>query len=58
MFSFIKKIFKPTLFEPCEIGDIKAVRQYLTDGADVNTKDGIGGKTTARMGKIKDQYLV
>ncbi len=39
MFSFIKKFFKPTLFEPCEIGDIKAVRQHLVDGADVNAKD-------------------
>ena len=30
----------------------------IAKGADVNAKDGIGGKTTARMGKIKDQYLV
>ena len=39
-------------------GNIKAVKQHLDAGADVNAKDGIGGKTTARMGKIKDQYLV
>ena len=30
----------------------------IAKGADVNAKDRIGGKTTARMGKIKDQYLV
>ena len=35
-----------------------AVKQHFAAGADVNPKDGIGGKTTARMGKIKDQYLV
>ena len=39
-------------------GNIEAVKQHLAAGADVNAKDGIGGKTTARMGKIKDQYLV
>jgi len=36
MFSFIKKFFKVTLHKSCEIGDIKAVRQHLADGADVN----------------------
>ena len=30
----------------------------IEKGANVNAKDGIGGKTTARMGEIKDQYLV
>jgi ankyrin repeat protein len=30
----------------------------IAKGADVNAKDGIGGKTTARMGEIKDHYLV
>ena len=39
-------------------GNIEAVKQHLAAGADVNVKDRIGGKTTARMGKIKDQYLV
>ena len=39
-------------------GNIEAVKQHLAAGADVNAKDGIGGKTTARMGEIKDQYLV
>ena len=39
-------------------GNIEAVKQHLAAGADVNAKDGIGGKTTTRMGKIKDQYLV
>ena len=34
------------------------VELLIAKGADVNAKDGIGGKTTARMGKIKDQYLV
>jgi len=33
------------------------VELLIAKGADVNAKDGIGGKTTARMGKIKDQYL-
>ena len=37
----------------------KEIAELLIDkGADVNVKDGIGGKTTARMGEIKDQYLV
>ena len=39
-------------------GNIEAVKQAIADGADLNAKDGIGGKTTARMGEIKDQYLV
>ena len=39
-------------------GSIEAVKQAIADGADLNAKDGIGGKTTARMGEIKDQYLV
>jgi hypothetical protein len=39
-------------------GNIEAVKQHLAAGTDVNSKDGIGGKTTARMGEIKDQYLV
>ena len=30
----------------------------IAKGADVNVKDGIGDKTTARMGEIKDQYLL
>ena len=30
----------------------------IAKGADVNAQDRIGGKTTARMGKIKEQYLV
>jgi ankyrin repeat protein len=40
-------------------GGHKEIAELLiAKGADVNAKDGIGGKTTARMGKIKDQYLV
>ena len=39
-------------------GNIEVVKQNLAAGTDVNAKDGIGGKTTARMGEIKDQYLV
>ena len=39
-------------------GNIEAVKQHLSAGRNVNAKDGIGGKTTARMGEIKDQYLV
>ena len=46
------------IHEAAKDGNIKAVKQHLDAGADVNAKDGIGGKTTARMGKIKDQYLV
>jgi ankyrin repeat protein len=36
MFSFIKKIFKPSFSRICAQGDIEAVKQYLADGADVN----------------------
>ena len=36
----------------------EVVELLIANGADVNAKDGIGGKTTARMGEIKDQYLV
>jgi len=39
MFSFIKKLFKPSLLEACEKGDIDAVKQNVTDGMDVNIKD-------------------
>ncbi|MDB4341639.1 hypothetical protein OAA59_00325 [bacterium] len=39
-------------------GNIEVVKQHLAASTDVNAKDGIGGKTTARMGEIKDQYLV
>ena len=39
-------------------GNIEVVKQHLAAGTHVNAKDGIGGKTTARMGEIKDQYLV
>ena len=39
-------------------GNIEVVKQNLAAGTDVNAKDGIGSKTTARMGEIKDQYLV
>jgi cytohesin len=40
MFSFIKKFSKVTLHKSCEIGNIKAVRQHLADGADVNATHG------------------
>ena len=39
-------------------GHKEVVELLIAAGADVNAKDGIGGKTTARMGEIKDQYLV
>ena len=39
-------------------GHKEFVELLIAAGADVNAKDGIGGKTTARMGEIKDQYLV
>ena len=39
-------------------GHKEIVELLIANGAYVNVKDGIGGKTTARMGKIKDQYLV
>ena len=39
MFSFIKKFFKGTLHKACEKGNIEAVKQHLTAGADVNVKD-------------------
>jgi len=38
MFSFIKKIFKGTLHKACQEGNIKAVKQFLADGADINAK--------------------
>ena len=44
MFSFIKKLFKPSLLEACEKGNIEAVKQHLSAGADVNVK-GDGGRT-------------
>ena len=46
------------LLDAAEKGNIEAVKQHLAAGADVNAKDGIGGKTTARLGEIKNQYLV
>ena len=46
------------IWTAAQTGNIEAVKQHLADGTDVNAKDGIGGKTTARMGEIKDQYLV
>ena len=42
MFSFIKKLFKPSLLEQCERGDVDAVNQCISDGQDVNMKDGHG----------------
>ena len=39
MFSFIKKLFKPSLLEACEKGDVDAVNQCIADGMDVNIKD-------------------
>ena len=40
MFSFIKKIFfKGTLHKACKEGNIKAVKQFLADGADVNARN-------------------
>ena len=39
-------------------GHKEIVELLIANGAYVNVKDGIGGKTTARMGEIKDQYLV
>ena len=38
MFSFIKKIFKGTLHKACQEGNIKAVKQFLAEGADVNAR--------------------
>ena len=39
MFSFIKNLFKPSLLEECERGDVDAVNQCISDGQDVNMKD-------------------
>ena len=39
MFSFIKKLFKPSLLGECERGDVDAVNQCISDGQDVNMKD-------------------
>ena len=38
MFSFIKKLFKPSLLEASQKGDIEAVKQNLAAGTDVNAK--------------------
>jgi len=38
--------------------NIEAAKKAIAAGANMNAKDGIGGKTTARMGEIKDQYFV
>ena len=46
------------LYYAVEKGHKKMVELLIARGANVNAKDGIGGKTTARMGEIKDQYLV
>ena len=44
---------------PAAANDHKELAELLIEkGANVNAKDGIGGKTIARMGEIKDQYLV
>ena len=42
MFSFIKKLFKPSLFEASKKGDIEAVKQHLAAGTDVNAWDDLG----------------
>ena len=48
-----------TPLHPAAANDHKELAELLIEkGANVNAKDGIGGKTTARMGEIKDQYLV
>ena len=39
-------------------GHKEVAELLIAKGADVSAKAGIGGKTTARMGEIKDQYLV
>ena len=47
----------PLLFA-AHSGHKEIVELLIAKGADVNVKDAVGGKTTAKMGKIKDQYLV
>jgi len=48
-----------TPLHPAAANDHKELAELLIEkGANVNAKDGIGGKTIARMGEIKDQYLV
>ena len=42
MFSFIKKLFKPSLLEASQKGDIEAVKQHLAAGVDVNAWDDSG----------------
>jgi ankyrin repeat protein len=42
MFSFIKKLFKPSLLEASKKGDIEAVKQHLAAGTDVNAWDDSG----------------
>jgi ankyrin repeat protein len=39
-------------------GHMEVAELLIAKGADVNAKDGIGGKTTASKGEIEDEYLV
>jgi hypothetical protein len=50
--------FADPIHDAARTGDLAGVQAELNKGVNVNAKDRIGGKTTARMGEIKDQYLV
>ena len=50
MFSFIKKLFKPSLLEASKKGDIEAVKQHLAAGADVNAGGGVWNDSFALNG--------
>ena len=52
MFSFIKKLFKPSLLEACEKGDVDAVKQCIADGMDVNIKD-TDGRSPLLVGAVE-----
>ena len=52
------KLGRTPLHQAARKGRKEITELLIAEGAEVNAKGGIGGKTTARMGKIKDQYLV
>ena len=57
MFSFIKKLFKPSLLEECERGDVDAVNQCISDGQDVNMKD-TDGRSSLLVAAMKGHKAI
>ena len=57
MFSFIKKLFRPSLLEECERGDVDAVNQCISDGQDVNMKD-TDGRSSLLVAAMKGHKAI